>query len=78
MILIRRRWEATRPGGVPGIRAELTELWTASGPSSTVTRYRPARGRTPSQRWEAVLTNHACGIAVMDFYFVPTAAFRLV
>ena len=75
--LVRRMWEANPTWGSPRIRAEMMKLGLQVA-ISTVRKYRPARGRAPSQSWRAFLKNHASGGAAMDFFVVPTATFRLL
>src|SRR4030095_2530979 len=75
--LIRRMWAANPTWGSPRIRAELNKLGLEVA-MSTVRRYRPTCRRPTSESWRIFLTNHASGIAAMDFFVVPTATFRLL
>ncbi|MCC7376771.1 MAG: transposase [Verrucomicrobiales bacterium] len=75
--LIRRMWEANPTWGSLRIRAEVVKLGLQVA-ISTVRKYRPAGRRPTNQTWKAFLRNHACGIAAMDFFVVPTATFRLL
>ncbi len=45
---------------------------------STVAKYMARGRRPPSQSWKTFLRNHADGIASVDFFVVPTAAFKLL
>jgi len=45
---------------------------------STVVKYMIKGWRPPSQFWQTFLRNHAEGIASVDFFVVPTAAFKLL
>ena len=46
---------------------------------ATVAKYMTRRGRRPpSQTWRTFLRNHLRTTAVCDFFFVPTATFRLL
>src|SRR4029434_1542453 len=75
--LTRRMWVANPTWGSPRIRAELNKLGLEVA-MSTVRRYRPSCGRPTGESWRTFLTNHASGIAAMDFFVVPTATFRLL
>ncbi len=45
---------------------------------STVAKYMVKGRRPPSQSWKTFLTNHADGIASVDFFVVSTAACKLL
>src|SRR4030095_10913337 len=75
--LIRRMWAANPTWGSPRIRAELKKLGLEVA-MSTVRRYRPTCRRPSSESWKSFLTNHASGIAAMDFFVVPTESFGRV
>jgi transposase InsO family protein len=65
--------------GARKIHAELSKLgFTMS--LATVSRYMPKRPRDrgKQQRWMTFLRNHKQGITAMDFFVVPTVAFRLL
>jgi putative transposase len=65
--------------GAPRIHGELLKLGLRID-ERTVSRYLP-RGRTSPdklQRWLVFLRNHRDGLVGMDFFTVPTAAFRLL
>ncbi len=76
--LIRRlanenNWRARK------IQAELKKLGFTIG-LAAVSRYLPKRAPDPGeqQRWMTFLRNHKHGITAMDFFVVPTVAFRLL
>ena len=46
--------------------------------TATIRKYRPKFRRQPSQSWRTFLRNHADAIAVIDFFVVPIATFRLL
>jgi putative transposase len=65
--------------GARKVHAELSKLgFTMS--LATVSRYMPKRPRDrgKQQRWMTFLRNHKHGITTMDFFVVPTVAFRLL
>jgi transposase InsO family protein len=45
---------------------------------STVAKYKVRHRRPPSQTWRTFLDNHVRDIAAIDFFTVPTAAFRIL
>jgi transposase InsO family protein len=61
--------------GSPRIQAELN-LLGFNVAESTVAKYRVRVSKSPSQTWKTFLSNHAGEIAGIDFFTVPTAAFR--
>ena len=75
--LIRRIWGANPTWGSPRIRDELAKLGLQVS-DSTIRKYRPIRPRSSSQTWKTFLRNHAKQIAAIDFFTVPTAAFRVL
>jgi hypothetical protein len=64
--------------GAPPIYGELLRLGFEVSKRS-VSRYLANLPRTPRarQNWTTFLRNHRDGIAAMDFFFVPTAMFRV-
>jgi len=65
--------------GAPRIHGELLRLGIDASERSVSRYLRDLPGRSkPSQGWTAFLTNHRHGIAAMDFFTVPTAAFRVL
>ncbi len=63
--------------GAPRIHGELLKVGIDVA-QSTVAKYMVKGRRPPSQSWKTFLRNHAAGIASIDFFVVPTAAFRLL
>ncbi len=61
----------------PRIHGELLKLGIAVA-QSTVARYLPRSGKPPSQTWRTFLTNHLTQTAVIDFFNVSTATFRVL
>ena len=45
---------------------------------STVAKYLSRPRKPPSQTWRTFLTNHLVQTAAIDFFTVPTAAFRVL
>jgi len=77
--LIRSMAAENPTWGAPRIHGELLKLRFEIS-ESTVSRYL-AQGTSPpdsNQRWLTFLKNHREAIAVMDFFTVPTATFRVV
>jgi transposase InsO family protein len=75
--LIRRMSRENPLWGAPRIRAEL-RLLGYDVAESTVAKYRARRTCSPSPTWRSFLANHAAGLASVDFFVVPTVAFRLL
>lgn len=73
--LIRRMARENPLWGTPRIQSEL-HLLGFDVAESTVAKYRIKVTRPPSQTWKTFLRNHASQIAALDFFTVPTAAFR--
>ncbi len=72
--LIRRMAEANPLWGAPRIQSELAMLGEA-----TVSRYLgKSNPRRTSQTWKAFLDNHVRDVVAVDFFSVPTAAFRVL
>ena len=63
--------------GAPHIHGELLKLGFEVA-QSTVARYMCRHSRPPSQGWRTFLSNHADGIAAVDFFVLPTIAFRIL
>src|SRR5262247_107214 len=74
--LIRRMSRANRLWGAPRIHGELVKLGIEVAPS-TVGKYLRRTRKPPSQTWRTFLANHTAQMASMDFFTVPTAAFRV-
>src|SRR3979490_1040876 len=75
--LIREMSLANRLWGAPRIHGELLTLGIEVA-QSTVSKYMAKSGRGGSQTWKTFLSNHAAGIAAMDFLIVRTVGFRLL
>jgi len=75
--LIRKVSLANPLWGAPRIHGELLKVGIDVA-QSTVAKYMVNNRPPPSQSWETFLQNHAKGIASVDFFVVPTAAFRLL
>ncbi|MFH1842542.1 MAG: integrase core domain-containing protein [bacterium] len=63
--------------GAPRIHGELLKLGIEVS-QGTVSKYMIGRRKPPSQSWRTFLTNHALDVASIDFFTVPTAAFRVL
>jgi transposase InsO family protein len=63
--------------GAPRIRAELALLGHDVA-QSTLAKYLGKGRKPPSQSWKTFLANHAGALASIDFFTVPTAAFRVL
>ncbi len=75
--LIRQVSLANPLWGAPRIHGELLKVGIDVA-QSTVAKYMARGRRPPSQSWKTFLRNHADGIASVDFFVVPTAAFKLL
>ena len=75
--LIREVSIANPLWGAPRIHGELLKVGIDVA-QSTVAKYMVKARRPPSQSWKTFLRNHAEGIASVDFFVVPTAAFKLM
>jgi hypothetical protein len=75
--LIRQMREANPLWGAPHIFGELQKLGIEVS-QATVAKYLGRRGGPPSQSWRTFLTNHVSQLASIDFFMVPTAAFRVL
>jgi transposase InsO family protein len=73
-----RDMQATNIGwGAPRIHGELIKLGIEVS-QATVSKYMLRLKNPPSQTWRTFLSNHADGLAAMDFFTVPTARFRVL
>ncbi len=75
--LIREVSLANPLWGAPRIHGELLKVGIEVA-QSTVAKYMVKGRRPPSQSWTTFLRNHADGIASVDFFVAPTAAFKLL
>lgn len=75
--LIREVSAANRLWGAPRVHGELLKVGVDVA-QSTVARYVVKGRRPPSQSWKTFLRNHADGVASIDFFVAPTAAFKLL
>jgi transposase InsO family protein len=75
--LIRRISDENPLWGVPRIQSELRLLGYEIA-ESTVAKYRVRNAKPPSQTWKTFLENHAGEIISIDFFTVPTLAFRIL
>jgi putative transposase len=75
--LIRSISRANPLWGAPRIHGELLKLGLEVS-QATVSKYMVRQRRPPSQSWRAFLNNHAKDVASIDFFTVPTAAFRVL
>jgi hypothetical protein len=73
--LIRRISQENPLWGTPRIQSELSLLGFEVA-ESTVAKYRIKTPKHSSQTWKTFLSNHARDIIGIDFFTVPTAAFR--
>ena len=63
--------------GAPRIHGELLKLGIAVS-ERTVSRLMPKGGKPPFQTWRTFLDNHFREMISIDFFTVPTAAFRVL
>jgi len=75
--LIKEMTQANPLWGVPRIHGELLKLGIEIS-ERTVSRLIPKRRKPPSQTWRTFLDNHFRTIVSIDFFTVPTAAFRVL
>ncbi len=75
--LIRRMWQANPTWGSPRIVAELHKLGIDVA-KSTVEKYKPSGGRSPSATWRTFLDQHLKELVAIDFFIVPTATFKVL
>ena len=75
--LIRRMSRENPIWGAPRIQAELKLLGYAVA-ESTVAKYMVRTRKPSSPTWKTLLQNHLHELAAVDFFTVPTAAFRVL
>src|SRR5271154_3757310 len=75
--LIRQMSSANPLWGAPRIHGELLKLGIEIC-HATVAKYMIRRPSSPSPIWRSFLRNQALGIAAIDMFVVPSAAFRLL
>jgi len=75
--LIRQMSRANPLWGAPRIHGELLKLAIEIS-QATVAKYTIRRRGAPSPSWRSFLRNQALGIAALDMFIVPSAAFRLL
>jgi len=63
--------------GAPRIHGELLKLGFEIA-QATVSKYMIRHPKPPSQAWRTFLQNHACCLVGVDFFVVPTLAFRIL
>lgn len=73
--LIRQVSLANPLWGAPRIHGELLKVGIEVA-QATVAKYMVKGRRPPSPSWQTFLRNHAEGIASLDFFMAPTAAFK--
>ena len=75
--LIHRMCQENPTWGAPRIQSELA-LLGHNVAESTVAKYMIRQPKPPSQNWRTFLKNHVGQIAAIDFFTVPTVAFRVL
>ena len=75
--LIRQMWKANPTWGSPKIVAELAMLGIDVA-KSTVEKYQPKRSGPSSPTWRTLLFQRVRDLVSIDFFIVPTAAFRVL
>src|SRR5262245_4849934 len=75
--LIKEMTQANPLWGAPRIHGELLKLGIEIS-ERTVSRLIPKRRKPPSQTWRTFLDNHLRTMVSIDFFTVPTAAFRVL
>jgi putative transposase len=75
--LIRQMSSDNPLWGAPRIHGELIKLGIEIS-QATVSKYMVRPRKPPSQSWRTFLLNHAPDIVSVDFFTVPTAAFRVL
>jgi len=75
--LIRQMSQENPTWGAPRIQSELRLLGYEVA-DSTVAKYMIKHKKPPSQTWHSFLKNHVRQIAAIDFFTVPTVAFRIL
>ena len=74
--LIHRMSKENSTCGVPRIRSELLLLGYHVA-ESTIAKYIIKGSKPPSQTWKTFLKNHTHNTAAIDFFILPTIAFRV-
>jgi putative transposase len=75
--LIKEMTQANPLWGAPRIHGELLKLGIEIS-ERTVSRLIPKRQKPPSQTWRTFLDNHFRTMVSIDFFTVPSAAFRVL
>lgn len=75
--LIRDMQAANVGWGAPRIHGELLKLGITVS-QATVSKYMVRRAKPPSPTWRSFLNNHVRDIVAIDFFTVPTAAFKIL
>src|SRR5262245_42360702 len=75
--MIEQMAQANPLWGAPRIHGELLKLGMEVS-ERTVSRLMPKCRKPPSQTWRTFLDNHVKEIVSIDFFTVPTAAFRVL
>ena len=75
--LIKQMAEANPTWGAPRIHGDLLKLGIDIS-ERTVSRLLPQQRKPPSQTWRTFLDNHFKELVSIDFFTVPTAAFRVL
>ena len=75
--LIRDMQSANTEWGAPRIHGELLKLGIEIS-QATVSKYMARYRGPPSQAWRTFLENHGTDLVSIDFFTVPTAAFRVL
>jgi hypothetical protein len=70
-------WQTNRTWGSPRIVAELQKLGIEVA-KSTVEKYKPHTGGTPSTTWRTFLGQHVKELLAVDFFVVPTVRFKVL
>ncbi len=70
-------WHTNPAWGSPRIVAELQKLGIEVA-KSTVEKYKPRAGRSPSTTWRTFLSQHAKELVAVDFFIVPTVTFKVL
>ncbi len=75
--LIRRMSRENPTWGAPRIESELRLLGYVVA-ERTIVKYMVRTRKPPSQTWRTFLDNHVPDLAAIDFFTVPTVAFRVL
>jgi putative transposase len=76
--LVRHMAKVNPLWGAPRIHGELLKLGVTISERQVSRLMQRAPRKPPSQTWRTFLTNHVGTLASIDFFTVPTAAFRLL